>query len=166
MKGTMAEYQVSSVTETAIMDVYPYTAPEEKSEFKDEKANWWNETCATKADANGGTSLWEQTSGFAHHPSERSYGNDSRNGGIWSWNNDAFDQLLTDVARKLKVLWARNNKPYWLLHLYYQRNILMKWRHLPDLSAVTVTVAVGFLHWENVTKQWETLALSVEVAED
>lgn len=39
MKGTMAEYQVSSVTETAIMDVYPYTAPEEKSEFKDEKAN-------------------------------------------------------------------------------------------------------------------------------
>lgn len=39
MKGTMAEYQVSSVTEMAIMDVYPYTAPEEKSEFKDEKAN-------------------------------------------------------------------------------------------------------------------------------
>lgn len=39
MKGTMAEYQVSSVTETAIMDVYPYTAPEEESEFKDEKAN-------------------------------------------------------------------------------------------------------------------------------
>ena len=38
-KNLDAEYQVSSVTETAIMDVYPYTAPEEKSEFKDEKAN-------------------------------------------------------------------------------------------------------------------------------
>ena len=35
MKGTMADYQVPSVTETAIMDVYPYTASEEKPEFKD-----------------------------------------------------------------------------------------------------------------------------------
>ena len=30
MKGTMADYQVPSVTETAIMDVYPYTAKEEE----------------------------------------------------------------------------------------------------------------------------------------
>lgn len=39
MKETMVYYQVPSVTETAIMDIYPYTAPEEKSKFKDEKAN-------------------------------------------------------------------------------------------------------------------------------
>lgn len=39
MKATMADYQVPSVTETAIMDVYPYTAPEEKPEFKDGEAN-------------------------------------------------------------------------------------------------------------------------------
>ena len=31
MKGTMADYQISSVSETAIMDVYPYI-PEEKKE--------------------------------------------------------------------------------------------------------------------------------------
>nr|DAR56454.1 MAG TPA: hypothetical protein [Caudoviricetes sp.]DAW07019.1 MAG TPA: hypothetical protein [Caudoviricetes sp.] len=29
----------------------------------------------------------------------------------------------------------------------------MKWRHLLDSSAVNVTVTVGLLHWENVTKQ-------------
>lgn len=29
MKGTMADYQISSVTETPIMDVYPYTVQEE-----------------------------------------------------------------------------------------------------------------------------------------
>jgi hypothetical protein len=34
MKGTMADYQISSVAETAIMDVYPYTAgPDDKPEF-------------------------------------------------------------------------------------------------------------------------------------
>ena len=31
MKGTMADYQIASVAETAIMDVYPYV-PEEKKE--------------------------------------------------------------------------------------------------------------------------------------
>ena len=31
MKGTMADYQIASVSETAIMDVYPYI-PEEKKE--------------------------------------------------------------------------------------------------------------------------------------
>ena len=36
MKGTMAEYEVASVVETAIMDVYPYTANPESS---DEKKN-------------------------------------------------------------------------------------------------------------------------------
>ena len=30
MKGTMADYQIVSVQETAIMDVYPYTADKEK----------------------------------------------------------------------------------------------------------------------------------------
>ena len=29
MKGTMADYQIGSVSETAIMDVYPYTTKEE-----------------------------------------------------------------------------------------------------------------------------------------
>lgn len=38
MKGTMAGYQVASVVETAIMDVYPYTADKDaKPEFSDEK---------------------------------------------------------------------------------------------------------------------------------
>lgn len=32
MKGTMADYQIASVAETAIMDVYPYEAPKEKAE--------------------------------------------------------------------------------------------------------------------------------------
>ena len=30
MKGTMADYEVSAITETAIMDVYPYTAADEE----------------------------------------------------------------------------------------------------------------------------------------
>ena len=34
MKGTMAEYEVVSVVETAIMDVYPYTANPESSDEK------------------------------------------------------------------------------------------------------------------------------------
>lgn len=34
MKGTMADYSIASVAETAIMDVYPYSAePDEKPEF-------------------------------------------------------------------------------------------------------------------------------------
>ena len=31
MKGTMADYVIASVTETMIMDVFPYEAPEEES---------------------------------------------------------------------------------------------------------------------------------------
>lgn len=38
MKGTMADYQIASVAETAIMDVYPYEASEEKPEFKEGEA--------------------------------------------------------------------------------------------------------------------------------
>lgn len=38
MKGTMADYQIASVAETAIMDVYPYEASEEKPEFKESEA--------------------------------------------------------------------------------------------------------------------------------
>ena len=38
MKGTMADYQVPSVVETAIMDVYPYTADKDANpESSDEK---------------------------------------------------------------------------------------------------------------------------------
>lgn len=36
MKGTMADYEIAAVSETAIMDVYPYEAdPDVKPEFKD-----------------------------------------------------------------------------------------------------------------------------------
>ncbi len=36
MKGTMADYAIASVAETAIMDVYPYSAePDVKPEFPD-----------------------------------------------------------------------------------------------------------------------------------
>jgi hypothetical protein len=36
MKGSMADYVIASVAETALMDVYPYTAePDEKPEFPD-----------------------------------------------------------------------------------------------------------------------------------
>lgn len=38
MKGTMADYQIASVSETPIMDVYPYQVSEEKPEFKEEQA--------------------------------------------------------------------------------------------------------------------------------
>lgn len=39
MKGTMADYQIASVAETLIMDVYPYTAgPTDKPEFDPNKA--------------------------------------------------------------------------------------------------------------------------------
>lgn len=38
MKGTMADYQVPSVTETAIMDVYPYTEWQATAEFKRDEA--------------------------------------------------------------------------------------------------------------------------------
>lgn len=34
MKGTMADYQVPSVTETAIMDVYPYISADNQLEFR------------------------------------------------------------------------------------------------------------------------------------
>lgn len=38
MKGSMADYQIVSVAETAIMDVYPYSAPEEvKPEFPEKE---------------------------------------------------------------------------------------------------------------------------------
>ncbi len=37
MKGTMADYQVPSVVETAIMDVYPYTADKDAKLESDEK---------------------------------------------------------------------------------------------------------------------------------
>jgi hypothetical protein len=34
MKGSMADYVIASMAETALMDVYPYTAePDEKPEF-------------------------------------------------------------------------------------------------------------------------------------
>ena len=36
MKGTMADYSIASIAETAIMDVYPYSAePDVKPEFPD-----------------------------------------------------------------------------------------------------------------------------------
>ena len=35
MKGSMADYQVPAVTETAIMDVYPYTASDNEPEFRE-----------------------------------------------------------------------------------------------------------------------------------
>ena len=36
MKGTLADYSIASVSETAIMDVYPYSAePNVKPEFPD-----------------------------------------------------------------------------------------------------------------------------------
>lgn len=35
MKGTMADYQIAAVQETALMDVYPYrAAPDDKPEFQ------------------------------------------------------------------------------------------------------------------------------------
>jgi len=34
MKGTMADYEIASVTETPIMDIFPYSAePNDKPEF-------------------------------------------------------------------------------------------------------------------------------------
>lgn len=39
MKGTMADYQIASITETAIMDVYPYSAEESPSDTISENAN-------------------------------------------------------------------------------------------------------------------------------
>jgi hypothetical protein len=39
MKGTMADYQIASVAETAIMDVYPYSAEEQPSDAINENAN-------------------------------------------------------------------------------------------------------------------------------
>lgn len=39
MKGTMADYQIASIAETAIMDVYPYTAEENPSDSINENAN-------------------------------------------------------------------------------------------------------------------------------
>ena len=39
MKGTMADYQIASVAETAIMDVYPYSAEEQPSDTINENAN-------------------------------------------------------------------------------------------------------------------------------
>lgn len=38
MKGMMADYQVPSVVETAIMDVYPYTSSDDQPEIKEDKA--------------------------------------------------------------------------------------------------------------------------------
>ena len=39
MKGTMADYQIASVSETAIMDVYPYSAEESITDTISENAN-------------------------------------------------------------------------------------------------------------------------------
>ena len=39
MKGTMADYQIASVAETAIMDVYPYSAEVSMSDTISENAN-------------------------------------------------------------------------------------------------------------------------------
>ena len=39
MKGTMADYSIASVSETAIMDVYPYSADESQTDTVGEKAN-------------------------------------------------------------------------------------------------------------------------------
>lgn len=39
MKGTMADYQIASVAETAIMDVYPYSAEEQTIDSIGENAN-------------------------------------------------------------------------------------------------------------------------------
>lgn len=39
MKGTMADYQIASIAETAIMDVYPYSAEESPSDTISENAN-------------------------------------------------------------------------------------------------------------------------------
>ena len=38
MAGTMADYQIASVSETPIMDVYPYQPSEENPEFKEGQA--------------------------------------------------------------------------------------------------------------------------------
>ena len=39
MKGTMADYQIGMVSETPLMDVYPYSAgPKDKPEFDPSKA--------------------------------------------------------------------------------------------------------------------------------
>lgn len=38
VKGKMADYQVPSVTETPIMDVYPYTSSDDQPEFKEDEA--------------------------------------------------------------------------------------------------------------------------------
>ena len=39
MKGTMADYQIASVAETAIMDVYPYSTEERTIDSIGENAN-------------------------------------------------------------------------------------------------------------------------------
>lgn len=39
MKGTMADYKIASIAETAIMDVYPYNTDEQKVDSIGEKAN-------------------------------------------------------------------------------------------------------------------------------
>ena len=67
MKGTMADYQIASVAETAIMDVYPYAADESITDTISENANspvvrnfiqslprrlqdndnrWWEKSCS------------------------------------------------------------------------------------------------------------------------
>lgn len=38
MKGTMADYQIGAVSETSIMDVYPYENKKEKSESEEDEA--------------------------------------------------------------------------------------------------------------------------------
>lgn len=38
MKGTMADYQINSVAETAIIDVFPYNPSEDHAEFKEGEA--------------------------------------------------------------------------------------------------------------------------------
>lgn len=38
MKGTLVDYQIASVSETPIMDVYPYMSSDNQPEFKEDKA--------------------------------------------------------------------------------------------------------------------------------
>lgn len=47
MKGTMADYQIGSVSETPIMDVYPYEA--DKTDNREKRVIHRNYHCAAKS---------------------------------------------------------------------------------------------------------------------
>lgn len=38
MKGTLVDYQIASISETPIMDIYPYMSSDNQPEFKEDKA--------------------------------------------------------------------------------------------------------------------------------